>query len=1534
VDTLVEYENIRRVESPPLPLDDAQSTLGQVLTRETKLSPSFVVDLALSLLRALQSLHDSGRLHGPLAPSCVVLVGPNLVELVPLRNTDQAAAAYLSPEQAGLLTCPADLRSDFYSLGILLFECLVGYPPFRDSNLSEILKQHLNAQVPDPHSLDPAIDVSLSKIVLHLLKKDPSQRYQSHQAIMKDLVVVHEGFARGAREPLAIAGLSDKRQSLADPAFVGRVAELRKLESAWALAREGKGGLLCVESESGGGKTRLLSEFTRLLPAKEKQVFCGQGLDRAAQRPFQVLVGVATQLAELAERDSEMRSFLRTKLRVHHETLSAAFPEIAVVFKKTATASVGPDTFGEIRSIRALGALLDSLGTADKPAVIILDDCQWADELTLRLIQTWSKPKPRHVLVICAYRSEEVREGHLLRSTNPLLTLQLAPLGQAEIETVVQSMAGGHIPSRVVELVSKLSEGSPFMISAVLYGLVETKTLVPGNVGWAMDERSPNLGSSEQAATLLASRFHLLSDGILQFLKVAAVLGKEFEIKVAAKLVDKTMAEIEPYLVEAQRRHLIWKRQDNRFGFVHDKLREGLLALIDAGETRRLHRLAAETIESRDTSLVFELAYHFDRAGLPEQALPYALVGAEEARKRHSLEVAETQYRIAQRGSQKGSDVCRWKVAEGLGDILMLRGRYGEAREQFDLARVYANSQLAQSHLDWRMGELYFKRGDMAAASRSQEEGLRRLGRSVPRHDGIYFVRLLWELFVQALHTFVPSYFVGKKDLPDEATRLAMRLHSRMAYSYWFERGRIPCAWAHLRGMNLAEKFRPTPELAQAYSEHSPIMTMLPDFDRGLRYAEQSVQMRRDFGDLWGEGQSLHFMGVSLYSSTRFRSCIEKCQEAVRLMEKAGDRWEVNTANWHIAYCHYRLGEMREASHLSQNVFREAIEIGDHSSAAISLSIWSKASGGRVPREEIDRALQLVRTDVHSTAELLQARAIQQLRAGEIDGAIQDLRVARETIHKKGFSQEYVAPIYPWLATALRIKLERLSPFQTHERPELLDDCLRAVREAVRNATKYPNNLPHALREQGYIEAMRGSIASALRCFERSIEIARQQDATFESALSVIAGSRALPEHYASDRKPELVRALNLIEESGARFSWLHHQPHDQSTRTDSPTLSLVDRFDRILHLGRRIITCQTQEEVILAFKDAFRILLRVEDIRLLRPDDLTATPTSSEDERLIRAAIYLGRPLGSSSTSLTHSADRYSLSRSAICAPIFIQGRARLCLLASHSQVQQLFGEEEEGLADYLATLAGAALENVETLETLTSQAKMLGDSNAQLERFAFVASHDLQEPLRALRLSSEFLSENCSSEVSPRAKEYVDYIINGARRMQTLVEDLLIHSRINSIEAHTENVDTQQIFERVRENLQASLEAGQIELKSSGLPIVQGVRPLLAQLLQNLISNAAKFRRGDHPTIEVEAKHLENAWVFSVRDNGIGFEPQYASSIFVLFKRLHSTDKYPGNGIGLATCKQIVDRHHGKIWAESIPGVGSTFYFSLPTQ
>jgi PAS domain S-box-containing protein len=247
-------------------------------------------------------------------------------------------------------------------------------------------------------------------------------------------------------------------------------------------------------------------------------------------------------------------------------------------------------------------------------------------------------------------------------------------------------------------------------------------------------------------------------------------------------------------------------------------------------------------------------------------------------------------------------------------------------------------------------------------------------------------------------------------------------------------------------------------------------------------------------------------------------------------------------------------------------------------------------------------------------------------------------------------------------------------------------------------------------------------------------------------------------------------------------------------------------------------------------------------------------------------------------------------------------------------------------------AACAAAELERQQAEAELQRQKADLARSNAELQQFAYVASHDLQEPLRMVSSYLELLERRYKGQLDPKADQFINYAVDGAVRMQTLINALLTYSRVGSAPQSSESIDCAVVLQDVLTNLQVTIAKNDAIVTHDPLPKVHGDRTQLMQLLQNLIGNGIKFRREDTPHIHIGVKRLSDKWLFSIQDNGIGIEAQYTDRIFVIFQRLHSRAEHPGTGIGLSICKKIVERHGGNLWVESQPAQGSTFYFTLP--
>jgi signal transduction histidine kinase len=236
---------------------------------------------------------------------------------------------------------------------------------------------------------------------------------------------------------------------------------------------------------------------------------------------------------------------------------------------------------------------------------------------------------------------------------------------------------------------------------------------------------------------------------------------------------------------------------------------------------------------------------------------------------------------------------------------------------------------------------------------------------------------------------------------------------------------------------------------------------------------------------------------------------------------------------------------------------------------------------------------------------------------------------------------------------------------------------------------------------------------------------------------------------------------------------------------------------------------------------------------------------------------------------------------------------------------------------------------------ELVAERTSELTRSNQDLEQFAYVASHDLQEPLRMVTSFLQLLSARYGGKLDGNAKEFINFATDGAQRMHAMINDLLTYARVDKAGGRFSLVDCGEALRQTISNLQVAIRESGASITHGPMPAVQGDEVQIVQLFQNLIGNAIKFRRvGVPPKIHIEIERGEREWTISIEDNGIGIEPNYHERIFQIFQRLHGREEYSGTGIGLALSKKIVERHSGRIWVESTPGLGSTFSFTLPVS
>jgi signal transduction histidine kinase/CheY-like chemotaxis protein len=451
---------------------------------------------------------------------------------------------------------------------------------------------------------------------------------------------------------------------------------------------------------------------------------------------------------------------------------------------------------------------------------------------------------------------------------------------------------------------------------------------------------------------------------------------------------------------------------------------------------------------------------------------------------------------------------------------------------------------------------------------------------------------------------------------------------------------------------------------------------------------------------------------------------------------------------------------------------------------------------------------------------------------------------------------------------------------------------------------------------------------------------------TVNTALGIVRPSPAPPSTEEFDREHlrlltnKLTEKVNELEGVSLRLSALIELSQELSSEHDAARL-----LENVCASARQIIGAK-YAALGLINDDQTNCLYRLFTSGMeteAAVHDLAAPPHKDLVEKILatREVCRLsGTDLGSSVAGVPPAG-------SFLGVPIMTQAQIYGWLLVTNKVVAEEFSDEDERLLVTLAAQAAIAYENTRRYDEIQSHTAELEKrvnertaelrrSNAELEQFAYVASHDLKEPLRKVIGYTALLSKRYKGKLDDDANEFITYTVDGASRMRELIQDLLTYSRVGRKEKEYTPVDCQAVLNHTLFNLQPAIEESGAVITWDALPTLTADGKLFTYLLQNLLSNAIKFRGNEPRRIKVSARLSTcaetNEWVFNIRDNGIGIEPQYCERIFQVFQRLHSKEEYPGTGIGLAICKKIVENHGGRIWVESEFSKGTTFCFSIP--
>lgn len=1122
------------------------------------------------VVRGLMALHDAGHVHRDIKPSNVMVDDSGRAVLLDfgvsaeLEGQAQAAGtpAYMSPEQAqGERPSPS---ADFYAVGVMLYEALTGRLPHSSD---DPVRDKLDHDPDPPSSMVPDVPVDLDRLCMALLARDPALRPEGsaildllcgdsertlpprhrtetpllgREAELQRIEAAMRDVSRGKGRVVLVAGRSG----------IGKSSLIRHF-----LARERRNGAVvltgrCYEQESVPYKALdavmdAVCQHLASMPVDEREDVMPRHR-WALGRLFPVLAQfgspplpvealphdtdprVSEALQEIRQKQTmpvtAPRSMgddtgpLRVSARNAQEARgvplraggSAYSSDPAVASRSTvvvgapAVADPAPHLVStdparvRRQGITALRQLLEALAR-HAPLIIAIDDLQWGDLDSAQVLAEVLGAPPPPLLLLGSFRREDEDTSEFLRAF-------LGAPGDREV-IALEALD----PGAALELAKSLVRGSPRVGAAEVateakgdpFLLVELARYVSSHDGPPLSPR----GLTVEA--VVRARIRHLEPPARRLLEAVSVAAGP-----VARAVARRAAELGPQestaVVQLRAANLLRVKGTRGVEVIetyHDRIRDAVNEQLGDDERRAWHLRLVDALQAEGHVDHERIGKHLEAGGRREEAVPRYLQAAEAAIATLAFDRAADLYRRALApGLLSVADEVR--VRSQYAEVLTRQGRFDEAASELGRVRGKMRPGPERARIVYELGEVELSRGDVQAAVGAFEEALGDLGHAVPRDRRSLLLADLREVAVQVRHTWFPSRRPLRPPNPRE--RLAMRIYSRLSYAYYFSRGGLQVLWPHLRELNAAERHPPTPELGRAYAGHGTMLAALPWFRRGLAYAERSLAIQRSLGDRWGEAKALHQQGVVLYGASRFAEAARVSAEAAERLEAMDDVVEAHDALLYVARAKYRLGHTAEATAIARRIHEESLDGGDMLTAASSVLLWTKASGGRVPSMMIRVQVEIAEQIDHRFTKLvaMHAAGLRLLGAARPAEAAEVLdRTADELRRTELMGTELLAALDVWRTTAWRRVAEEGATGAA--RTQALQRARKCLQRGLWSASRFRNGLPHALREAGRLAALGVRLPGAKRgaqaLLDASLRVALRQQQAQEAALTRLA---------------------------------------------------------------------------------------------------------------------------------------------------------------------------------------------------------------------------------------------------------------------------------------------------------------------------------------------------------------------------------------------------------------------------------------------
>lgn len=1007
-------------------------TLAEVL-RAGPLDEGRIIALARSLARALHVAHRRGVVHCDVKPRNIILPpggGAALVDfgLATRARELQAGRAvvgtflYAAPEQTGALPRPVDGRADLYSLGVSLFECATGRPPFLSSDVSELMRMHRRDAPPRVRDYAPDVSVALAAIVERLLAKDPDDRYESALALTDDLERVGELNERAARgEPLALGGIRMSYETSDALRLVGRGAELRALCQAVERASAGLPDTIVLTGRGGTGKTRLLRELCERARASGALVIMG-ACDPRQRSPFAPLRrAVERALADLERMPTIEREATRAAIERAAADRGHALARFCARLAAFApTRDEGEPSADDVFFV-AIAEFFQELGAAGRPLVLVIDDAQWIDWSSAQVLQRIAlADESAHQCVVVATRDGARQGGHAAPLDELVARrVRLGPLELGDISRLVASLLGGGLDAKVIDHIAARTGGLPLEVCEYVHAMLDAGVLRPHWGAWVFDrERLALLGLPDNVLTLLLQRLAALPTSVRETLAAAAVIGRRFHADLLAELlVDDDAASDAARRVRAGAAlnralalgvdsRVIERVGQRRYAFVDERLHEALLEQLDAERAAALHGRCARALErsrERGHDSVFAIARHYNAAsaggvgvGDPQRVLESNHRAGLLAHARHAPLDAHQYLERAESVARDAGIALPGSFFALRGEVCGLVGRIDEADRAFAEALSRADTPLRRASIHASIAEVKVAGFFLEEAMHEVQRGFAALGETPPAES-------VWAVLsaIAALVRRAPRRADTTTARYAERRRIALRLLYVVDHAAYFSMRGGLLVQSAVRTLQLATSASPDRAQVLAYTNYAMVMAVLGLEGRFRRYIKRSIELARVIGDRGALTRAVGYRGYGLDLLGHSRDALAAYREAMALGERRLDADAYGNIALALIWNLFDRGHVEEARVWAERACKrflvnvDARRAQTHVVTVYAACVFAGRGLGGAALQQLKRARAAMRpfaSEIYARASLLSGELTVYVETGELD-ALFDRRV-------------------------------------------------------------------------------------------------------------------------------------------------------------------------------------------------------------------------------------------------------------------------------------------------------------------------------------------------------------------------------------------------------------------------------------------------------------------------------------------------------------------------------------------------------------